>query len=109
MLQDMGSEQKSFEAGGSAVVTAVSVILAVSFGVWITWVTVTAFIGGQAPFFPIEFSGFNLVRGLLWLFIADPIITTVAYWVFMLILLPLVGLVAGVSKIQEKRTPKKPQ
>ncbi|MSO48262.1 MAG: hypothetical protein EXQ67_09320 [Thermoleophilia bacterium] len=105
----MGSEQKSFEDGASAVVTAVSVILAVSFGVWLTWITITAFIGGQALFFPIEFSGFSLVRGFLWLFIADPIITTIAYWIFMLILLPLVGLIAGVSKIQEKRTPKKPQ
>ena len=90
-------------------VTVVSVILAVSFGVWITWITITAFIGGQAPFFPIEFNGFSAGRGLIWLFIADPVITTIAYWIFMLILLPVVGLIAGVSKLQEKRTPRGPQ
>ena len=38
--------------------------LAIILVVWTIWITVTAFIGGQAPFFFIEFTGFSLLRGL---------------------------------------------
>ena len=65
--------------------------------------TLTAFIGGQAPFFFLEFDGFNLIRGLFWLIIVDPIVLTVAYWIFMLLMLPLIGLAAGASALANRR------
>ncbi|MGB4734229.1 MAG: hypothetical protein WBH19_07660 [Candidatus Nanopelagicales bacterium] len=65
--------------------------------IWTVWITITAFIGGQAPFFFLDFDGFNLIRGLFWLIIVDPIVLTVAYWIFMLLMLPLIGLAAGAS------------
>lgn len=63
----------------------------------------TAFIGGQAPFFFLEFDGVNPIRGLLWLIIVDPIVLTVAYWIFMLIMLPLIGLAAGASALANRK------
>ena len=65
--------------------------------------TLTAFIGGQAPFFFLEFDGFNLIRGLFWLIIVDPIVLTVAYWIFMLLMLPLIGLAAGASTLTNRK------
>jgi len=67
------------------------------------WKTLTAFIGDQAPFFFLNFDGFNLIRGLFWLIIVDPIVLTVAYWIFMLLMLPLVGLAAGASAIANRK------
>ena len=61
------------------------------------------FIGGQAPFFFLDFDGFNLIRGLFWLIIVDPIVLTVAYWIFMLLTLPLIGLAAGASAIASRK------
>lgn len=85
----------------SKALTAVSFIigipLAIILMIWVSWITVTAFVGGQAPFFFMEFDGFSLLRGLLWLIIIDPIVLTVAYWIFMLIMLPIGALVAAVS------------
>jgi hypothetical protein len=71
--------------------------------IWTVWITITAFIGGQAPFFFLEFDGFNLIRGLFWLIIVDPIVLTVAYWIFMLLMLPLIGLAAGASAIANRK------
>lgn len=80
---------------------AVSLILGIPLAIilliWTGWITVTAFVGGQAPFFFIEFSGTNLLRGLFWLFIVDPIVLTVAYWIFILIMLPIGALVAALT------------
>jgi len=77
-------------------ISVVSVVLGVPLAlvlmVWTGWITVTAFVGGQAPFFFIEFTGFSLLRGLFWLIIIDPIVLTVAYWIFMLVVLPVSGL-----------------
>jgi hypothetical protein len=67
--------------------------------IWTVWITITAFIGGQAPLFFLEFDGFNLIRGLFWLIIVDPIVLTVAYWIFM----PLIGLAAGASAIANRK------
>ena len=71
--------------------------------IWTVWITITAFIGGQAPFFFLDFDGFNLIRGLFWLIIVDPIVLTVAYWIFMLLILPLIGLAAGASAIAKRK------
>ena len=71
--------------------------------IWTVWITITAFIGGQAPFFFLDFDGFNLIRGLFWLIIVDPIVLTVAYWIFMLLMLPLIGLAAGASAISNRK------
>ena len=71
--------------------------------IWTVWITITAFIGGQAPFFFLDFDGFNLIRGLFWLIIVDPIVLTVAYWIFMLLILPLIGLAAGASAIANRK------
>jgi hypothetical protein len=35
---------------------------------------------------------------LLWLIIVDPIVLTVAYWIFMLIMLPIGALAAALSR-----------
>jgi hypothetical protein len=72
----------------------VALPLAVVLTIWTIWITVTAFIGGQAPWFFIDFVGVNPIRGFLWLVIVDPIVVTVAYWIFMLVLLPVIALSA---------------
>ena len=64
---------------------------------------VAAFTGGQAPFFPIEFDGVSIGRGLLWLFIIDPIVATVAGWIFMLVVIPVIGLATGVGAVVDRR------
>ncbi len=55
------------------------------------------------PYFPIEFDGVSIGRGLLWLFIIDPIVMTVAYWIFMLVVLPVIGLAVGAGAIADRR------
>ena len=81
----------------------VGIPLGILLMIWTAWITVTAFIGGQAPFFFLDFDGFNLIRGLFWLIIVDPIVLTVAYWIFMLLMLPLIGLAAGASAIANRK------
>jgi hypothetical protein len=77
------------------VMLIVGIPLGILLMTWTLWITVTAFFGGQAPWFFINFDGFSLIRGLLWLIIIDPIVLTVAYWIFMLIMLPI-GAIAAV-------------
>ncbi len=72
--------------------------LGIALLIWTALITVTAFIGGQAPLFFIDFDGLNLIRGLLWLIVVDPIVLTVAYWIYMLIMLPVMGLIALTSR-----------
>jgi hypothetical protein len=81
----------------------IGVPLAIVLLIWTGWITFTAFFGGQAPLFFIEFDGFNLLRGLFWLVIIDPIVLTVAYWIFMLIMLPIAGLMAGALAIKNRK------
>jgi len=82
----------------SVVAKVLGIPLAIVILVWTGLITFTAFVGGQAPFFFIEFGGFSLLRGLFWLVIIDPILLTVAYWVFMLIMLPVGGLTALITR-----------
>lgn len=77
--------------------------LAIVLLIWAGWITVTAFIGGQAPFFFIDFEGVNPIRGLFWLIIVDPLVLTVAYWIFMLVMLPIGALAAGIGRATDRR------
>lgn len=80
----------------------IGIPLAIVLIIWTGWITFTAFFGGQAPMFFMEFDGFNLLRGFFWLVIIDPIVLTVAYWIFMLIMLPIAGIMAGASAINNR-------
>lgn len=91
------------ERASTAVVAIFGIPLAITFGIWLAWITWTAFAGGQAPFFPYEFTDVSIGRGLLWLFIIDPIVATVAYWGFMLVMLPVIALVAAVGTFFDRR------
>jgi hypothetical protein len=81
----------------NVVMFVLGIPLGILLAIWTLWITVTAFIGGQAPFFFIYFDGFSLFRGLLWLIIVDPIVLTVAYWIFMLIMFPIGALAAALG------------
>jgi hypothetical protein len=94
------------ERSTNALMLIIGIPLGIALMIWTAWITVTAFIGGQAPFFFMEFEGFNLIRGLFWLIIVDPIVLTVAYWIFMLVMLPLIGLAVGASALSARRNNK---
>lgn len=52
------------------------------------WATVVAFIGGTLPIIGVRLPG-GIISGLLWLFIADPILMTVGYWISMIVIIPI--------------------
>jgi len=87
----------------NAVSLVVGIPLAIVLTIWAGWITVTAFIGGQAPCFFVDFDGVNLFRGLIWLIIVDPLVLTVAYWVFMLVMLPLGALATGIGNAADDK------
>jgi hypothetical protein len=87
----------------NAVSLVVGIPLASALALWAGWITVTAFAGGQAPLFFIDFDGVNPIRGLLWLIIIDPLVLTVAYWVFMLVMLPLGALATGIGNATDDK------
>jgi len=60
-------------------------VLALAIGIWSTWATVIAFIGGTIPLIGIEMGG-GLASGLFWLLIVDPIVTGIVMVVPSLIL-----------------------
>lgn len=66
----------------------VAVLTAVASGAFSLWCTVIAFTGGRLPLVGVYLEG-GVVSGLLWLFIVDPIIVTVCYWVSMAIVVPI--------------------
>lgn len=86
------------DSAAMKVVQVIAWILAASAGVWCVMLTWTAFFGGRAPLSPWEFTGFSIGRGLLWLFILDPIVLTVVYWGFMLLMLPLIALASWLGE-----------
>lgn len=98
------------EARSEKTVNTISLLIgipiAIVLTVWATWITITAFIGGQAPYFFIDFNGFNPIRGIFWLVIVDPIVFTVAYWAFMLIMLPIAGIGAGAAALTQRTSNK---
>jgi hypothetical protein len=68
-----------------------AVVLGLATAVWITWCTVIAFIGGTMPIIGWEVDG-GIGFGLLFLFIIEPILLTLAYWAVLLVMLPLMFL-----------------
>jgi len=86
----------------NAVALVIGIPLGIVLVVWAGWITVTAFVGGQAPFFFVEFEGFSLMRGLLWLIVIDPIVLTVAYWAFMLVLMPIGMAASAIGERQDR-------
>jgi len=63
-------------------------VLSLATAVWMTWCTVIAFIGGTMPIIGWEVEG-GLGFGLLFLVVLQPILLTLAYWAFMLVMIPL--------------------
>ena len=63
-------------------------IFGLATGAWLLWCTVIAFVGGHFPLIPFQTSG-GIGSGLLWLFIIDPILITVLYWIAIIAFSPL--------------------
>jgi len=93
------------ERFSSTLTAVIGIPLGIIFGAWMAWITWTAFAGGQAPYFPYEFTGVSIGRGLAWLIFIDPIVVTVAYWVFMLVMLPVIAIAAGVGAFLDRDRP----
>ena len=89
--------QERSEKRGNFIGQMAAIPLGIALLIWTVLINVTAFTGGQAPLFFLDFDGFNLIRGLLWLIVVDPILLTVAYWIYMLVMLPVMGLVVHTS------------
>lgn len=70
------------------VVKVIVALAAIATMIWATWCTVIAFIGGTMPIIGWETEG-SLGFGLLWLFLLEPIAVTVAYWITMIVTMPL--------------------
>jgi len=69
-------------------VKGLTVLMVVGFTVYSIWATILAFRGGVLPIVGIRLPG-GLISGLLWLFIADPILMTVGYWISMILIMPI--------------------
>jgi hypothetical protein len=67
-------------------------VLGVVFGIiaagFCLWCTIIAFLGGNLPFVGWHLDG-GLVTGFLWLMLVDPIVMTICYWAYMLLMLPI--------------------
>lgn len=96
------SDTGKAEDRAERVVQFIVIPLAVVFGLWLLAITWTAFFGGQAPLFPYEFTNVNIIRGLLWLIVIDPILLTIGYWAVLILVLPIVGLVFGASSLTRR-------
>lgn len=57
-------------------------------GIWGLWCTAVGFFGGTMPIIGYHTDG-SLLLGLFMLFIGEPLLLTVAYWVSMIVLGPL--------------------
>ena len=79
------------------------VVMALS-TVWLTWCTIIAFTGGTLPLLGWRVDG-GLIFGLFWLFVLDAIAMTVAYWVSMLVALPLI-LISEAVGVSARRPPR---
>lgn len=70
------------------VVRFVTSLLAVGVFAFSAWCTVIAFAGGTIPIFGWELDG-SIGGGFLWMLAVTPIITTIGYWLAIVITLPL--------------------
>ncbi len=73
------------------VVSAALGVLGVGGAVYLTWCTIIAFVGGTTPLLGWRQEG-SLGAGLFWIFVIDPIVSTVLIWVSALVVLPLSAL-----------------
>ena len=68
---------------------------------YLTWQsTVVAFLGGTIPILGWTLEG-GFIPGLLWIFIGDPIIMTIGYWVAMIVSVPVAMIADSLSKNNE--------
>lgn len=81
------------------IATVIGFTISAFIGLWSLWLTWCAFFGGQVwiIFGTWNFEGVDIIRGLLFLFIGEPIIFTIAYWVGFLITIPIVALTSLLS------------
>ena len=70
------------------VVSAIAVVTAIGSGVFASVVTWVAFRGGTVPLVGWELEG-NVVQGMVALAIGFPLISTVGYWLGVVLALPL--------------------
>lgn len=73
------------------IVTLLSVLGALASAVLLAWWTVIAFVGGTMPIIGVETEG-GFGNGLFWLLFVDPIVATLLYWAFMLVMLPIIAI-----------------
>jgi hypothetical protein len=81
---------------------AIFTVYAVAVVILTSWWTVLAFIGGTAPVLGWELEG-GLGPGLVWLFVVDPVLLTVAYWIGLVIVLPFSAADAALSTRSKRR------
>jgi hypothetical protein len=74
-------------------VKGLTILVVAAFALYGLWATVIAFVGGTLPVIGIRLPG-GLISGLLWLFVADPILMTVGYWIGLVIVLPVHALIS---------------
>ena len=78
----------------SKAVTALFATAVAIYGLVCTWL---ALVGGTAPITGWQFEG-NLFHALGFLFFVEPIITTVGFWLAMIVVLPIDFLLRAVSR-----------
>jgi hypothetical protein len=79
-----------------ALAQVVGLIFGLVVAIWSVICTWIAFAGGQMPILPVHFTGVNLLRGGVWLFIVDPIVVGIARLV---IGIPLVILGSAAERV----------
>ena len=67
---------------------ALGAVTAIATGIFALWCTVIAFTGGTLPLLGWNIDG-GIGTGLVWLFVIDPIVVTVGYWLCMVIVMPI--------------------
>jgi hypothetical protein len=73
------------------VAQAIAWIFGLAGVVFTTWCTIIAFVGGTLPVLGWELEG-GFGTGTLWVFVIDPIVLTLFYWVALGLAVPLSAL-----------------
>lgn len=68
--------------------TGISALAGAAGAILLTWWTFLAFTGGTLWPIGVELEG-GFSTGLLWLFVIDPLVATVMYWIGLAVLVPL--------------------
>jgi hypothetical protein len=74
-------------------VKCITVVFVALFAIYGLWATVIAFVGGTLPIIGVALPG-GIISGLLWLFIADPILMGLGYLLSLIIILPIHALIS---------------